>query len=122
MKNSLGKHWIIELTGCPAEPLSDPSLMEKALQKAALEMGATIVQSNFHHFSPLGVSGVVIIQESHLTIHTWPEYGYAAVDIFTCGDMETQKGVDYLAGVLQAENTEVKFLNRGFVLPKKMMV
>lgn len=119
MKNALGKHWIIEFYDCPAGPLSAPKVMEKALNSAALAMRATIVQSNFHHFTPLGVSGVVIIQESHLTIHTWPEHGYAAVDIFTCGDMDTERGVAFLEEALGAKTKEVKLMERGFVLSEK---
>ncbi len=53
---------------------------------AAEEAGATVINSTFHHFSPIGVSGVVVIEESHLAIHSWPEFGYAAIDVFTCGD------------------------------------
>ena len=89
-------------------------------------MRATIVESNFHHFNPLGVSGVVIIKESHLTIHTWPEYGYAAIDIFTCGKIFMEEGIDFLRKNLKAKQAEVKKLERGKVekfieneLPKK---
>lgn len=119
MPYPLGKHWIIEFFGCLPGPLAEPVSMENIMEMAAKAMGATIVQRNFHHFSPLGVSGVIIIKESHLTIHTWPEFGYAAVDIFTCGNMDTEAGIQYLAAALQAESREVRLLERGFVLPKK---
>ena len=66
--------------------MKNPEIIEKRMNEAARVANATIVQSVFHHFNPYGVSGAVIISESHLAIHTWPEYGYAAVDIFTCGD------------------------------------
>ncbi len=80
----LGRHMLLELFDCPADNLNDTDFIEKALLGICDEIGATTVTSHFHHFAPLGVSGVVIIAESHLTIHTWPEHGYAAVDLFTC--------------------------------------
>ncbi|MFT6826836.1 MAG: spermidine synthase [Roseivirga sp.] len=83
---SLGRHIIVEYYDCSSEILNDVVHIEKSMEGAAEEAGATIINSTFHHFSPYGVSGVVVIQESHLAIHTWPEYGYASVDIFTCGD------------------------------------
>ncbi|MEO1514552.1 MAG: adenosylmethionine decarboxylase [Bacteroidota bacterium] len=111
----LGTHVILELYGCPAELLQSPSEMERIMKEAAVACEAQIVQSNFHHFSPLGVSGVVIIQESHLTIHTWPEYGYAAVDIFSCGPIKLSAGIDYLSEQLAAQRQEVKYLQRGAI-------
>jgi S-adenosylmethionine decarboxylase len=93
--------------------LSDPQDIAKVMNEAATEMKATIVESRFHHFSPLGVSGVIIIMESHLTIHTWPEYGYAAVDVFTCGEIDLDAGINYLKEHLLAKKTELKKLNRG---------
>jgi len=84
--NQLGRHIIVEYYDCPAEILSDVTHIEQAMIQAARDADATIINSTFHHFSPFGVSGVVVIQESHLAIHSWPEFGYAAVDVFTCGD------------------------------------
>lgn len=83
---SLGRHIIVEYYDCTPELLNDVVGIERSMEQAAEEAGATIINSTFHHFSPYGVSGVVVIQESHLAIHTWPEYGYASVDLFTCGD------------------------------------
>lgn len=83
---SLGRHIIVEYYQCAPELLNDVVHIEKSMVAAAEEAGATIINTTFHHFSPYGVSGVVVIQESHLAIHTWPEYGYASVDLFTCGD------------------------------------
>ncbi|MEL6469548.1 MAG: polyamine aminopropyltransferase [Cyanobacteria bacterium J06623_4] len=83
--NSLGRHILVEFHGCSAEILNDVPRIEQSMVAAAKKSGATIISSVFHHFSPFGVSGVVVIQESHLAIHTWPEYRYAAVDLFTCG-------------------------------------
>jgi spermidine synthase len=79
------RHILIELHGCPTARLNDADGIQRAMLAAAAAAGATVVATSFHRFSPTGVSGVVLIAESHLTIHTWPERGYAAVDVFTCG-------------------------------------
>ncbi len=84
--NALGRHVLAEIHGCNPEVLDDPETVERILVQAAVKAGADVRQVAFHKFSPQGVSGVVVISESHLAIHTWPEYGYAAVDVFTCGD------------------------------------
>lgn len=80
----LGRHLLLELYDCNREVLNQVEPVETILKEAALAANATIIESAFHHFSPYGVSGVIIISESHLTIHTWPEYGYAAIDVFSC--------------------------------------
>lgn len=109
----LGKHVILELYGCPQTKLNDIQYLEDTLKEAALSMNATIVTTNFHHFSPYGVSGVVVIQESHLTIHTWPEYGYAALDVFTCGEINLEAGIQYLIQYLGADSHDRKLIDRG---------
>jgi S-adenosylmethionine decarboxylase len=86
MMNALGRHILAEIYGCDEEILNDVNQIEKIMVDSALTAGAEIREVAFHQFSPMGVSGVVVISESHLTIHTWPELGYAAVDVFTCGD------------------------------------
>jgi S-adenosylmethionine decarboxylase proenzyme len=83
---ALGHHILVELYCCNAEKLNDVGFIESSMLAAAEASQATIISHNFHTFSPHGVSGVIIIAESHISIHTWPEYDYAAVDIFTCGD------------------------------------
>lgn len=82
----LGRHVLAEIYGCAFEILNDVKKVEEIMVNAALETGAEVREVVFHKFSPQGVSGVVVISESHLAIHTWPELGYAAVDVFTCGD------------------------------------
>ncbi len=84
-EQALGRHLIVEVFEADPRLLDDVKGLENLLLAAAHAAKATVIQSVFHHFSPHGVSGVVVIAESHLTIHTWPEYGYAAIDIFTCG-------------------------------------
>lgn len=83
---ALGRHILAEFFHCDVDRLSDPVTIQNIMMDAANACGATIVQAVFHSYNPQGVSGVVVIAESHLAIHTWPEYGHAAVDVFTCGD------------------------------------
>lgn len=113
----LGKHILLELYDCPSNNMNDIEGLEKQLCQAAELMGATLVDSRFHQFSPYGVSGVVVIQESHLTIHTWPEFGYAAIDIFTCGDIDMEAGIKYLESALEADRIERRLIERGINLP-----
>ncbi|MEL6352416.1 MAG: polyamine aminopropyltransferase [Cyanobacteria bacterium J06627_28] len=112
--NSLGRHILVEFHGCCAEILNDVPRIEQGMNAAALQSGATIISSVFHHFSPFGVSGVVVIQESHLAIHTWPEYRYAAVDLFTCGD-SVNPWVSYecLKAAFEAAHGSAIEINRG---------
>jgi spermidine synthase len=112
--NSLGRHILVEFYGCSTEILNDVPVIESSMLAAAAEAGATIINSVFHHFSPFGVSGVVVIQESHLAIHTWPEYRYAAVDLFTCGDsVNPWVSYDVLKRAFEAEHGNAIELNRG---------
>ncbi|MEW6545814.1 MAG: adenosylmethionine decarboxylase [Bacillota bacterium] len=83
---ALGRHVLAEVYGCDPNVLDDVQAVERILVRAAQEAGAEIRETVFHKFSPQGVSGVVVISESHLAVHTWPELGYAAVDVFTCGE------------------------------------
>ncbi len=111
---ALGRHILVEYYNCNEDTLRNHEEIEKLMNKAAELSGATIVTSTFHHFNPWGVSGAVIISESHLTIHTWPEFGYAAVDLFTCGDkVNPWIGFDFLEKSLQAEKSESYELSRG---------
>ena len=113
MPEAIGQQVLLDLRGCPSEILNDKAFLEKTLKEAAEKMGATVVLSNFHPFAPIGVSGVVIIMESHLTIHTWPEHGYAAIDIFTCGVMDMEPGVEYLKERLEAKVIQKRLVLRG---------
>lgn len=82
----LGRHILAEIYDCDGKILDDLKTIEKIMVEAAIKAGAEVKEVAFHKFCPQGVSGVVVISESHLAIHTWPELGYAAVDVFTCGD------------------------------------
>lgn len=83
---ALGRQILVEFYDCDSPSINDVKFIEEAMLNATKAANATIISHNFHKFSPYGVSGVVVIAESHVAIHTWPEYNYAAVDIFTCGD------------------------------------
>ena len=84
--NALGTHLLLDLEDCSPVLLDDVEHVRQALICAASEAGATIVGETFHRFQPVGVTGILAIAESHMGVHTWPEYGFAAVDIFTCGE------------------------------------
>jgi len=113
---ALGKHCIIEYYGCPSDVMDNLELIEQAMTGAARAMGATIVASEFHQFNPYGISGMVIISESHLSIHTWPEYGYAAVDVFTCGDViDATVAHGLLQEAFQSTDTSLVHLRRGLL-------
>ena len=114
--NALGKHLLLELKGCDKEVLNDVSFIRGALLTAARECGATVVGESFHQFSPQGVSGVVVIAESHLFIHTWPEYNYAAADIFTCGNtVQPEKAAQVLTRELGSKNHSMVEMRRGIL-------
>ena len=114
--NALGKHLLLELKDCDKEVLNDIAFLKGALLTAASECGATVLAESFHQFSPQGVSGVVVIAESHLFIHTWPEYSYAAVDIFTCGDsVQPNKAAQLLVRKLGSQNHSIVEMRRGIL-------
>ncbi len=112
--NALGRHIIAELYGCGIEKIDDVNYVEKHMLLAAEKAGATVINSTFHHFSPFGVSGVIVIQESHFSIHCWPEYGYASIDIYTCGDtVDPWIAYEYLKEAFSASHGSTMELNRG---------
>lgn len=105
---TLGRHLLIELRKCCPRLLVDIDGVQRSMEQTANLIGATIVKSVFHHFAPLGVSGVVVIKESHVAIHTWPEFGYAALDIFTCGpDIHPEQAIDFVMNTFQAEEIDI---------------
>ncbi len=113
---ALGRHLLLELENCNKEMLDDSDFLRDCLNEAAIKCGATVVGESFYHFSPCGVSGVVNIAESHISIHTWPEYSYAAVDVFTCGDdVKPDEAAKLIVEKLEAKNYSVVELRRGIV-------
>lgn len=114
--NGLGRHLLVELMGCDSKILNDKKAVKRYMVDAAKAAGATPVRDIFYSFSPIGISGVVVIEESHLTIHTWPEYGYAAVDVFTCGDkILPETAADLLAKKLHASYASMMEVKRGII-------
>ncbi len=111
--SALGKHILAEYKECDVSILNDIQKIESLLLKAAQKAGAFVLGSSFHRFQPQGVSGVVIISESHLAIHTWPELGYAAVDIFTCGDVKPEVSFEFLKYSLNSKNASFNTIMRG---------
>lgn len=111
----LGAHYIIELVGCNTATLERIASVEHILITGAKKSGATIIKSHFHQFAPQGVSGVILIAESHFTIHTWPEDGYAAVDFFSCGEkMVPEEAVRVFKEQFEATEVSTKIIERGY--------
>ena len=114
----LGTHLLIELKACDADLLDDLDYVRSAVVEAANEAGATIVGDTFHKFQPVGVTGIVAIAESHIGIHTWPEFSYAAADIFTCGkDFRPYQAADLLVRKFHSKQPTITSIRRGLVVP-----
>ncbi len=115
--NALGRHLLLELFDCDSDAINNLEAVKGALVEAAKRAQATIVDVVFHEFNPFGISGVVVIAESHLSIHTWPEYRFAAVDIFSCGDvLQPEVAANYLVEQFGAGRASVVELQRGMFL------
>ena len=117
--HALGNHLLIELKDCNPSILMNLQKVTDAMVSAAKEAKATIVDVSFHEFNPFGISGMVVIAESHLSIHTWPEYSYAAVDIFTCGDIiKPEVAAQYLINIFECTNPSIVEKKRGIISHK----
>ena len=109
-----GMHLLIDIWG--ASRLDDPAHIDERLRAAALATGATILHSHFHHFSPNGgVSGVVVLAESHISIHTWPERDFAALDIFVCGDCDPHRAIPVIQAAFEPSRIDLGEQRRGRV-------
>jgi S-adenosylmethionine decarboxylase len=114
--NSLATHILVELYEGDPECLDNAGLIETEMVKAAEMINATIISSHAHNFEPHGVSAVVIIAESHLTMHTWPEHCYAAVDLFICTKKKDPAiAFNHLQRILKAKRISVTEINRGVI-------
>jgi S-adenosylmethionine decarboxylase len=110
----MGRHIIAELSGCRADYLEDMQRMREVMVRAAIAAKAEVREVAIHKFSPQGVSGVVVIAESHISMHTWPEAGYVALDIYTCGDKTLpEKACEYVAECLEAREVFQTEVTRG---------
>lgn len=111
---ALGRQILVEYYDCDSNKINDVEFIESSFLAATKASGATIISHNFHKFSPHGVSGMVVIAESHISIHSWPEYNYAAVDIFTCGDtIDPWVIQEYLKEALESNNISSMEMKRG---------
>ena len=107
-----GMHLLVDLWG--ASNLSEPDHIDQALREAAIVSGATILHSHFHHFTPNGgVSGVLVLAESHISIHTWPEKNFAAIDIFMCGDCNPHLGIPVIEAAFSPARIDLDEQRRG---------
>ena len=112
--STVGYHYIIEASGCDKEILRDSNKLKDILVQGA-KIGKMDVRTvHFYKFSPTGVSGMVIVSESHVSIHTWPEEGYAAIDVYICGEStEPEKTIDYILEKIGAEYAHITEIKRG---------
>jgi S-adenosylmethionine decarboxylase len=110
---TLGRHLIMEFYECDARLLDDVASIRRIAMGAAEVVGATVVGEAFHRYSPQGVSGTLLIAESHVSVHTWPEALYVAVDIFTCGGLDPRPGLEYLYRELGARACRQQEIVRG---------
>ena len=112
-KDIIGKHCILELYECDTGKLNDEAFIRTTLTTAAKSAGATLINLITHHFEPQGVTGLALLAESHISIHTWPESGYAAVDVFTCGDHTMpERACKFLGDELSAKKHSLRTLER----------
>jgi S-adenosylmethionine decarboxylase len=110
----VGRHYIAEASGCNPDIIGKVETVEQILVRAAEVAGVTVWSISFHRFTPNGVSGVVVISESHLSVHTWPEVGYVALDIFTCGDdAKPEAAVEYALKQFEAQSMHITEVTRG---------
>jgi S-adenosylmethionine decarboxylase len=111
--DTTGRHLLVEYRGCDRAVLDDRDRLEGLLSAAAAAAQATVVGAVFRRFSRQGISGVLVLEESHISIHSWPESGYAAVDFYTCGDCEPEAAHQVLEQGLRATSAEVMAVERG---------
>jgi S-adenosylmethionine decarboxylase proenzyme len=119
--NTRGQHLLAEYTGCDLTVLDDLERIETLMKEAAIAARTRVVASVFQPFHPQGVSGVVVIEESHLSIHTWPEHGYASVDFFTCGQGLPERAHEVLRKGLKARRSELMMIDRGMSMTGRSM-
>ncbi len=115
LNQALGTHIILDLYGCNSNLLMHVEDVQSIMREATKRAKFTVVTEEYHQFKPHGVSGATIIQESHLTLHSWPEFGYASLEIYYCGNNDfVEDAVVYLVGAFEAKHVERKDMKRGF--------
>lgn len=108
----MGKHYLLNLYGCSFVLLDDERLLIDLLENAAVVSGATVLKTVSHKFDPQGCTVLCLLSESHISIHTWPEEGKAAVDVYTCGDCNPKIGCDVIIEQLAATNHTLSYIER----------
>jgi len=117
MIKTFGKHYIVDYIGCNKDIINSIDDIEEIMISVAKQVNTTIISSNFNQFYPYGVSGVLIISESHFTIHTWVDEGFVAIDMFVCDlDIDLDKAVELFKQKLQAKNYKIKKIMRDNIL------
>lgn len=114
LKKEYGRHYLVELIGCDPQRIKYADQVKEVLVKAALASKATIVEQYFKQYEPYGVTGIILICESHFSIHTWPEDGFAAFDILTCGEMLPENAIKVVKEGFQAKHVKKQIIPRGF--------
>ncbi len=109
----LGRHFLAEFYNCSSEILNNKEEIAEIMTKGIEISNATIIKPFFHKFSPYGISGIIVIAESHLAIHTWPEFGFAAVDLFSCGNFDFTESLKFIRDNLKAERYSILGIKRG---------
>ncbi|MDO9194232.1 MAG: adenosylmethionine decarboxylase [Undibacterium sp.] len=117
-----GAHLLADMHGISEDKLNDASAIEQLLRHSAQAAGAQILFSHFHSFGAgQGITGVVLLAESHITIHTWPEFGFAAADIFMCGQAQPQRALEVIRQALQPSSCDIQTIKRGLSPQLKMV-
>ena len=112
-----GGHYILDFFGCNQEQLNSIKFWQENLTKSANAAGMEILHHHFHEFTPQGITGFLLLSTSHISMHTWPEFGYVACDVFSCSDdKDTQKAVDYLKKAISHKTCEVEYVDRGYIV------
>lgn len=111
----LGIHYLAEFFDCDRARIDDAAYIEQIMIDATKLSGATMIRPFFHQFSPQGVSGVIVIAESHFAIHTWPEHGYTAVDLFSCSDFDYRAALKHIGTTIGARYHTIARVRRGIL-------
>ncbi len=119
--NAVGTHLLLELRQCNPRLLDDLEFVKETMVAAAKLMDAQIIGESFHRFKPQGVTGVLAIAESHLSIHTWPELDYAAADIFTCGlSQDPRAAAQVIIDRMESKDSSIQIIKRGIEAPARV--
>jgi S-adenosylmethionine decarboxylase proenzyme len=113
-----GKHIIIDAFECDSSLLNNMTYLEQLLAKVAQDAGMEVLYSYFHQFNPQGITGMLILSTSHISIHTWPEEGYASIDFYTCGEQDSMDQVESLVKGLSSKRAMIYSISRGVTQPQ----